>query len=92
MKKIVFTLLAMCILCSAWSQTSKCGIDTKALVKEEIASGATAIRFLAKMAPDFDRGPIVKAGITIGAQAGQIVTLTVPVDRLDLLESNAEVL
>ncbi len=92
MKKIAFTLLAMCILCSTWAQTSKCGIDTKALVKEEIASGAATIRFLAKMVPDFDRGPLVKAGITIGAQAGQIVTLTVPVDKLDLLESNAEVL
>lgn len=74
------------------AQTSKCGIDTKALVQEEIASGAQTISFLAKMAPGFDRGVLEKAHIVVGAQAGQIVTLRVPVENLGVLESNKDVL
>ena len=92
MKKILFSLLTVCILGSAVAQTAKCGIDTKALVREEVAAGATTIGFLAKMAPGFDRYRLEKAGIVIGAQAGQIVTLRVPVESLDMLESNREVL
>ena len=74
------------------AQTTKCGIDTKALVAEEIHSGAKSIRFLAKMAPGFNPKELLNAGISIGAQAGQIVTLCVPVESLDVLESNREVL
>ncbi len=92
MKKIVFTLLAISLLAGAVAQTSKCAIDTKALVREEVASGAQSIRFLAKMAPGFDRDVLEKAGIVIGAEAGQIVTLRVPVESLDMLESNKDVL
>ena len=92
MKKIIFTLLAMSILVGASAQNKKCGIDTKALVAEEIASGATHINMLAKMAPNFDRGVFEKAGIVFGAQAGQIITLRVPVESLPLLESSKEVL
>ncbi|MBR4739024.1 MAG: S8 family peptidase [Bacteroidales bacterium] len=92
MKKILFSLLALCILGSALAQSAKCGIDTKALVREEIAAGATSIGFLAKMQPNFDRDRLEKAGITIGAQAGQIVTLHVPVESLDMLESNREII
>ena len=92
MKKIVFTLLAISLLASAAAQTTKCAIDTKALVREEVAAGAQSIRFLAKMAPGFDRGVLEKAHIVVGAQAGDIVTLTVPVENLGVLESNKEVL
>ena len=92
MKKIIFSLLALCILGSAVAQKAKCGVDTKALVREEIAAGASSIGFLAKMTPGFNRDLLEKAGITIGAQAGQIVTLHVPVESLGLLESNCEVL
>ena len=92
MKKIIFTLLAMSILVGASAQNKKCGIDTKALVAEEIASGATHINMLAKMVPNFDRGVFEKAGIVFGAQAGQIITLRVPVESLPLLESSKEVL
>lgn len=92
MKKILFTLLAMSVLLGATAQTRKCAIDTKALVAEEIAAGATEINMLAKMVPGFDRGVLEKAGIAIGAQAGQIITLRVPVEALGLLESNKEVL
>ena len=92
MKKILFTLLALSILVGATAQNKKCAIDTKALVQEEVASGATSIRFLAKMAPGYDRGALEKAHITVGAQAGQIVTLQVPVESLEVLESNKEVL
>ena len=92
MKKILFTLLAMSLLIGASAQSTKCGIDTKALVAEEVAAGAQSVRFLAKMAPNFDRGVMEKAGIVIGAQAGDIVTLTVPIESLELLESNKEVL
>lgn len=92
MKKILFTLLAMSILIDASAQEKKCGIDTKALVAEQIAAGATNVRMLAKMAPGFDRSVFEKAGITFGAQAGQIVTLRVPIEALPLLDSRKEVL
>ncbi len=91
MKKILFTLLAMSILMGAAAQNKKCGIDTKALVAEQIAAGATHIDMLAKMAPNFDRAVFEKAGIVFGAQAGQIVTMSVPVEALPLLESAKEV-
>lgn len=92
MRKLLLTLLAMSILIGASAQNKKCGIDTKALVAEEIASGATQIKMLAKMAPGFDRSALEKAGMVIGSQVGQIVTLRVPIEALPLLESNKEVL
>ncbi len=91
MKKILFTLLAMSILVGASAQNKKCAIDTKTLVAEQIANGATSIDMLAKMVPGFDRGILEKAGMVIGTQAGQIITLRVPVEALPLLESNKEV-
>ena len=92
MKKALLTLLAVCTLGAAIAQTPKCGIDTKALVGEEIEAGATSIRFLAKMAQGFDTKALEEKGIVVGAQAGPIVTLTVPVESLDALESNKQVL
>ncbi len=92
MKKIVFTLLAISLLTCAVAQTTKCAIDTKALMREEVAAGAQSIRFLAKMQPGFDRAVLEKAHIVVGAQAGDIVTLTVPVESLAELEGNKEVL
>lgn len=92
MKKIVITLLTSCILGTALAQSAKCGIDTKALVQEQVTAGVDNIAFLAKMVPGFNRSQLEKAGITIGAQAGQIVTLHVPIESLPLLDSNREVL
>ena len=92
MKKILLTLLAMSLLIGASAQSAKCGIDTKALMAEEVAVGAQSLRFLAKMVPGFDRDALEKAGITVGAQAGDIVTLRVPVGSLQLLDDNKEVL
>ena len=92
MKKILFILLSISIVGLASAQTSKCGIDTKALVGEEVAAGAQSIRFLAKMAPGFDRGPFEKAGIVFGAQAGDIFTLRVPVESLAMLDDSKDVL
>ena len=92
MKKIVFTLLAISFLASAMAQGAKCGIDTKALMREEMAAGARSINFLAKMAPGYDRDVLEKAGIAIGAEAGQIVALRVPTESVGVLESDKEVL
>lgn len=92
MKKILLSLLTMCLLGTSFAQSQKCGIDTKALVREEIAAGATRIDFLAKMTSGFDRDRLLKAGITIGAEAGDIVTLSVPVESIELLESDREIL
>lgn len=92
MKKFVFTLLAISLLVGVSAQRTKCGIDTKALVREEVAAGASTLSFLAKMAPDYNRDMLLKADIVIGAEAGQIVTLHVPVKSLGVLESNPEVL
>ena len=60
MKKILFTLLAMSILMGASAQNKKCGIDTKALIAEQVATGATHIDMLAKMVPGFDRAILEK--------------------------------
>ncbi len=92
MKRIVLTLLAVSLLATLSAQTAKCGIDTKALVQEEVSAGAEMISFLVKVVPDFDRTPFEKAGITIGAKAGQIVTMRVPVASLGLLETEKQVL
>ena len=79
MKKILLTLLAVSILTGVSAQTKKCGIDTKALVKEESAQGATTVRMLAQVVPGYDRGLLEKAGIVIGAEAGDVISLRVPV-------------
>ena len=92
MKKILAILLAINLIGLASAQSPKCGIDTKALVAEEVAAGAHSIRFLAKMAPGFDRGAMEKAGIVFGAKAGDIYTLRVPVESLALLDENKDVL
>ena len=92
MKKILLTLLAVSTLIVASAQTKKCGIDSKALIAEEIAAGASTLDMLVKVAPGFDRGVFEKAGMVFGAQAGQIVTVRVPVDALSLLENSKEVL
>ncbi len=92
MKKIVITLLAVSFLATLSAQTAKCGIDTKALVREEVSAGAETISFLVKVVPGYDRAAFEKAGIVIGATAGQIVTMRVPVASLSLLESSKEVL
>ncbi len=92
MRKTLLIALCLSTLLAVNAQSRKCGIDTRALVAEEIASGATSVRMLAKMAPGFDPGHLEKAGITIGAHAGQIITLRVPVDALAHLDSNPEVL
>ena len=82
----------MSILMGASAQNKKCGIDTKALIAEQVAAGATHIDMLAKMVPGFDRAILEKAGMVIGSQAGQIITLSVPVEALPLLESSKEVI
>ena len=92
MKKILFILLSVSLMGAASAQVAKCGIDTKALVAEEVASGAESIRFLAKMVPGFDRGEFEKAGIVFGAQAGDIVTMRVPVASLGMLDESKQVL
>ena len=92
MKKIILTLLTASLLTTAMAQTSKCGIETKALLREEVKSGAATLNFLAKMAPNFDIKALESKGISVGAQAGDIVTLHVPVAALKSLEDNKEVL
>lgn len=92
MKKILLSLLALCALSTAIAQEVKCGIDTRVLVKEQIAAGVTHMDFLAKMSgPEFDRDRLLKADIVIGGQAGNIVSLQVPVKSLRVLEENREV-
>lgn len=92
MKKSLLILLAISLVSIASAQTAKCGIDTKALAAEEVAAGAQSLRFLAKMAPGFDRAAFEKAGIVFGAQAGDIYTLRVPVERLSMLDESKDVI
>ena len=91
MKRIILTLLAVSLLATVSAQTAKCGIDTKALVREEVAAGAETISFLVKVVPNFDRTAFEKAGVVIGGQGGPIVTMRVPVESLGLLESSKDV-
>ena len=91
MKRIILTLLAVSVLAAVSAQTAKCGIDTKALVREEIAAGAETISFLVKVVPGFDRAVFEKAGVDIGGQGGPIVTMRVPVESLGLLENSKDV-
>lgn len=91
MKKILLTLLAMSTLMVATAQTHKCANDTRTLIADELAAGATQLDFLAKMVQGYDRAALEKEGITIGAEAGNIVTLHVPVDKLGVLESNKQI-
>jgi len=92
MKRILLTILAISILTGATAQTRKCGIDTRALVAEEIAQGATTLKMLAQMATNYDIKALLNAGITVGAQAGDVVTLHVPVSAFSALDDNKEVL
>lgn len=92
MKKIVSTLLTVCCLATCVAQTAKCGIDTRALAQEQIAAGASTINFLAKMALGYSNALFTRAGIQVGAVAGDIVSLTVPVDQIALLDNAPEVL
>ena len=92
MKKSLLILLAISLVSIASAQTAKCGIDTKALAAEEVAAGAQSLRFLAKMAPGFDRAAFEKAGIVFGAQAGDIYTLRVPAERLSMLDESKDVI
>lgn len=92
MKKTLFTLLAISLLATVGAQTYKCGIDTEALVAEQVKAGAASIRFLARMADGYDRGTLEKAGVVVGSEAGDVVTLRVPVESLGILESDKEVL
>ena len=92
MKKLFTTLLVLSLMAGVSAQNVKCGIDTKALMGEEVAAGATTLKFLAKMAPGYETAVLEKAGIKIGAKAGDIVTLTVPVESLGILESCKDVL
>ena len=88
MKKIVLSLLAMSLLCTALAQTSKCGIDTKALVAEEVAAGSQNLRFLVKMKPGYPQEIFDRMGAKLGTVAGDIVTVTLPASRVAELESN----
>ena len=92
MKKIIATLLTTCCLTLAMGQSSKCGIDTRALLREEIAAGAETVSFLAKMIPGYSTALFERQGIVVGAQAGDIVSLRVPVDKVHLLDEWQEVL
>ena len=88
MKKTVLIMLALCLLSPAWGQRKKCGVETRALMAEQVAAGATQLRFLAQLSPGYDRQTLRAAGITVSSQAGDVAVLNVPVGSLSQLDAN----
>lgn len=92
MRRSFVILLMLCLLGNVFAQSNKCGIDTKALMKEEVDKGASTISFLAKMKPEYSTAMFEREGIVVGARAGNILTLCVPVDNLSSLERNPDII
>lgn len=92
MKKILLIILTFSTMLSVSAQVKKCGIDTRAALAEAAKNGDSHVSMLAKMAPGFDRTLFEKHGIVFGAQAGDIVTMRVPLESASLLDERKEVL
>ncbi|MBP9990701.1 MAG: S8 family peptidase [Bacteroidales bacterium] len=97
-KKACFIAMALLFgLATNLSAQTKCGIDSKvsmqkALLEAKAKRNMEPMRIVAKVSPSFDSKKIQDKGILIGSRIGDIVTLTVPVERLSLLESDNTIL
>ena len=55
-------------------------------------SGASEVRLLAKVSAQYNADKLKAYGIVTGAKAGDIVTLRVPIDKLQIIDNYAEIL
>ena len=61
--------------------------------KNAVAVGKDGeVKLIAKVGRGFDARRLTEYGITVGAMAGDIVTLRVPIDKIDVLDANPSIL
>ena len=61
--------------------------------KNTVAVGKNGeVKLIAKVGRGFDARRLAEYGITVGAMAGDIVTLRVPIDKIDVLDANPSIL
>ncbi|MBR1799223.1 MAG: S8 family peptidase [Bacteroidales bacterium] len=93
MKTRLFVIILTLLLLPSTqhAQVNKCGIDTRALIAEQVKGGQTSVRMLVKVASLTDIPELEKVGIVVGTRAGNIVTATVPVALLSALDTMKQV-
>ena len=99
MRKLVL-VIAMMLAVQAMAQTtrlaheSKCDAVTYQALQQarQSKNDNQQIRLIAKVSNAFDAKAMAAQGVVMGAKAGDIVTLRLPVNKLHVVENNAEVL
>ena len=106
MKKLLFILCTF-LSVTATAQTvrldksSKCDAATQAIMLNKAVNPTyaptqvqpgNAIPMLAKVTPTFDAEALTAQGIVVGSRAGDIVTLRVPADKVDILDHCPDIL
>ena len=89
----------MAALCAVHAQTvkldshSKCDATSRVtLMKQSQSKTATEVRLLAKVGNHFDADAFRAMGITVGARAGHIVTLRLPLAMIDVVNQSPDIL
>ncbi len=99
MRKVLFLAMILVSL-SASAQTVRLSAERKCDAVNQvklmkIRQGKTSepmVSLLAKVAKSFDADRFRSEGIVVGAQAGDIVTLRVPIEKMDFVDNSADVL
>lgn len=99
MRKLLFVFATM-LAFTAMGQTQQLNKNSKcdAVSQIELQRAAQAkdgneqVRLIAKVSSSFNAQTFAKQGIVVGAQAGNIVTLRVPLAKMWMVDNSAEVL
>lgn len=99
MRKVLLILATM-VAFSAMGQTvslkkeCKCDAMTQVALRkaQQTKKSGEEVRLIAKVGDKFDAKAFARQGITVGAKAGNIVTLRLSTDLLPVVENSAEVL
>lgn len=99
MRKIVL-VIAMMLAVQAMAQTthlakeSKCDAVTYMALQQtqQTKNANETIRLIAKVSDHFDANAMAAHGVVVGAKAGDIVTLRLPIAKLQFVEDHADVL
>lgn len=104
MKKILITFIFVLMTVGASAQTirltadDKCDVQTQQAVRHALntpnstTENRSEVHLLAKVSADFDAGALRRMGITVGAQAGDIVGLRLDAGLVDRLASMPEII
>lgn len=94
-KLLVLALIALALPAAGQrvklGSTTKCDAYTAAELRRLPAKGAGEVKLIAKVTPDFDAGRLRAEGITVGAEAGDVVALRVEAADLWKVEQNGAV-